>query len=126
MTWVDINKGDKANPEYRSRLVAKGIKTNKRDDLFRSNTTDGGNHIVVVSRHDRGERFEKGKEEEGTPFECIDIKRACLQAEAKKEINVELLEEDCEEGKCATLVKAMYGTRDAAQISGNHLQTCAA
>ena len=32
--WVDINKGDEINPEYRSRLVAKEIKNDKRDDLF--------------------------------------------------------------------------------------------
>ena len=32
--WIDINKGDKIHPEYRSRLVAKEIKTNKREDLF--------------------------------------------------------------------------------------------
>ena len=32
--WVDVNKGDKINPEYRSRLVAKAIKTDKRNDLF--------------------------------------------------------------------------------------------
>ncbi len=32
--WVDINKGDKVNPEYRSRLVAKETNTHKRDDLF--------------------------------------------------------------------------------------------
>ena len=27
--WVDINKGDDVNPEYRSRLVAKEIKVHK-------------------------------------------------------------------------------------------------
>ncbi len=32
--WVDVNKGDKINPEYRSRLVAKEIKIDKREDLF--------------------------------------------------------------------------------------------
>ena len=32
--WVDVNKGDDGKPEYRSRLVAKEIKTNKREDLF--------------------------------------------------------------------------------------------
>ena len=32
--WVDINKGDDQSPEYRSRLVAKEIKRDKRDDLF--------------------------------------------------------------------------------------------
>ena len=32
--WVDINKGDVLNPDYRSRLVAKEIKRDKREDLF--------------------------------------------------------------------------------------------
>ena len=32
--WVDVNKGDKVNPVYRSRLVAKEIKTDKRNYLF--------------------------------------------------------------------------------------------
>ena len=32
--WVDVNKGDDVTPEYRSRLVAKEIKIDKRFDLF--------------------------------------------------------------------------------------------
>ena len=32
--WVDVNKGDETNPEYRSRLVAKEINKGRRDDLF--------------------------------------------------------------------------------------------
>jgi hypothetical protein len=32
--WVDVNKGDEDDEEYRSRLVAKEIKYNKREDLF--------------------------------------------------------------------------------------------
>ena len=32
--WVDVNKGDTVHPEYRSRLVAQEIKTDKREDLF--------------------------------------------------------------------------------------------
>ena len=32
--WLDINKGDEVNAEYRSRLVAKEIKTDDRLDLF--------------------------------------------------------------------------------------------
>merc|ERR1711989_21862 len=32
--WVDINKGDLERPEYRSRLVAKEIKRDKREDLL--------------------------------------------------------------------------------------------
>ena len=30
MQWVDANKGDEENPEYRSRIVAKDLKS-KRD-----------------------------------------------------------------------------------------------
>ncbi len=32
--WVDVNKGDDAKPEYRSRLVAQEINDSKREDLF--------------------------------------------------------------------------------------------
>ena len=32
--WIDINKGDVKEPNYRSRLVAKEIYTYTRDDLF--------------------------------------------------------------------------------------------
>ena len=32
--WVDVNKGDERRPEYRSRLVAKEIKRDKREYLF--------------------------------------------------------------------------------------------
>ena len=32
--WLDVNKGDSNNPEYRSRLVAEEIKTDKRFDMF--------------------------------------------------------------------------------------------
>ena len=32
--WVDVNKGDSVHPEYRSRLVAQEINTNRREDLF--------------------------------------------------------------------------------------------
>merc|ERR1711873_169630 len=30
--WVDVNKGDDSKPDYRSRLVAKELNTNKRED----------------------------------------------------------------------------------------------
>ena len=31
--WIDINKGDTANPNYRSKLIAREINTHKRDEL---------------------------------------------------------------------------------------------
>ena len=32
--WIDVDKGDKINPDYRSRLVAQEIKTDKSQELF--------------------------------------------------------------------------------------------
>ena len=32
--WVDVNKGDENEPEYRSRLVAKEIKRRNDEDIF--------------------------------------------------------------------------------------------
>ena len=32
--WIDINKGDATNPNYRSRLVAKEIKREHADEMF--------------------------------------------------------------------------------------------
>ncbi len=32
--WLDINKGDRVHPDYRSRWVTKDFKNGKRDDLF--------------------------------------------------------------------------------------------
>ena len=48
-------------------------------------------------------------------LEFIDIKRAYLQAPARRDLYVQLPTEDADEGMCAKLNKAMYGTRDAAQ-----------
>ena len=65
--------------------------------------------------HGEGTGYTKGEEHVGMKFEFIDIKRAYLQADAKRDIYVELPQEDVEAGTCAKLVKAMSGTRDAAQ-----------
>ena len=32
--WIDINKGDRDSPSYRSRIVARELNTHTRDDLF--------------------------------------------------------------------------------------------
>ena len=32
--WVDVNKGDTAHPDYRSRLVAKEFRTDVRPELY--------------------------------------------------------------------------------------------
>jgi hypothetical protein len=48
-------------------------------------------------------------------MDVIDVRRAYFHAAARREVYVELPEEDHEEGMCGKLCKSMYGTRDAAQ-----------
>ena len=52
----------------------------------------------------------------------MEIRRAYVHAEAKRDIYVELPEEDAEPGMCGKLVKAMYGTRDAAANWESHFR----
>jgi hypothetical protein len=62
-----------------------------------------------------GKGYRKGNKEGGMKLEFIDIRRAYFQANAVRDVFVELPEEDAEEGMCGMLIRAMYGTRDAAQ-----------
>ena len=48
-------------------------------------------------------------------LEFIDVRRAHFHAKAMRLVYVKLPEEDNQEGMCGKLIKAMYGTRDAAQ-----------
>ena len=61
-----------------------------------------------------GVGYDRGREDKGMTFEFIDINKAYLQAETKREVYVALPDEDKETGMCAKLIKSMYGTRDAA------------
>ena len=55
-----------------------------------------------------------GNPEEGMKIDFVDISRAYFQADAIREVYVQLPDEDWEEGMCGKLLKSMYGTRDAA------------
>merc|ERR1711989_3021 len=103
--WVDINKGDLERPEYRSRLVAKEIKRDKREDLFAA-TPPLEAKKVLFSLFACGMNFS---------LDFIDVSRAYFHARARRRVFVELLQRDHEQGMCGLLKKAMYGTRDAAQ-----------
>ena len=113
--WVDVNKGDERRPEYRSRLVAKETKRDKREDLFAATPPLEALKILLPLALTEGIGYTKGREEEGMNIEFIDIKRAYLQADARRDVYVELPQEDGQVGMCAKLTKAMYGARDAAQ-----------
>ncbi len=74
--WIDINKGDTENPEYRSRLVAKEIKKDSREDLFAATPPLEALKILFRLAMTEGIGVEKGKENEGMKLEFIDNRRA--------------------------------------------------
>ena len=105
--WVDINKGDEAAPEYRSRLVAQELNQEKRDDIFAATPPLEVLRLMLsILASTRPKKKWK--------LDSIDIRRAYFHAQAKRTIYVKLPKEDGQDGMCGKLVKAMYGTRDAA------------
>ena len=110
--WLDINKGDEAKPNYRSRLVGREIKTDKRLDLFAA--TPPLESLKVVTS------ICASNQQRSNPYRIlsIDIKRAYFCAPATRPVFIEIPVEDYEEGdegRIGKLNVSLYGTRDAAQ-----------
>ena len=103
--WIHINKGDDERPNYRSRWVAKQFKTHEDFELFAATPPlDALRYVIsTAASMDNG---------------CLmsnDVSRAYFHAPATRAMFVELPVEAGEPpGKCASLLKRLYGTRDAA------------
>ena len=80
--WVDINKGDDVNPEYRARLVAKEINTGKRDDLFAATPPLEAKKALLSMAVTEGIGFKRGHRQSGKNLDFIDIRRAYFHARA--------------------------------------------
>ena len=107
--WVDINKGDSANPNYRSRLVAKEFNTGPCPELYAA-TPPSECLRIMLSKMASG----RGK---GVSLMYADVSRAYFYAKAVRPVYVRLPEEDTgpgDEGRCGKLMMSMYGTRGAA------------
>ena len=107
--WVDINKGDSKNPNYRSRLVAKEFRTTVNPDLYAA-TPPSECLRLMLSKVASGKR-------QGITLMYADVSRAYFYARAERPVYVKLPEEDKEAGdenRCGRLRMSMYGTRDAA------------
>ena len=108
--WVDCNKGDANNPEYRSRWVARDIR--KVWELVWSASTPPLEVLKwLLAKCVEQKRSQRGKR---LKLVFIDIKKAHLTAPASRRLFVELPDGDREEGMCAELLTSMYGMRDAA------------
>ena len=99
--------------------MAKEIKRDKRDDLFAATPPLEAKKMLFSAAVTAGVRHQAGSKEEGMKIEFIDISRAYFQAEAIRDVHMQLPDEDWEEGMCGKLMKSMYGTRDAAQNWGS-------
>ena len=111
--WIDINKGDQKNPNYRSRLVAREVNIHQMDDLF-AWTPPLEALKSILSMAASGNR--------GEVVMVNELGRAFFHANVCREVFVQLAEEDRklgEERMCGKLNYSIYGTRDAAQNWAN-------
>ena len=108
--WIDHNKGDVDQPNYRSRLVAKQFNTGNDDSFFAATPPIEGLR-VVFSHATTGRSRTKA-------VMVNDVSRAYMHAEAAPNIYVDECEEAEVEGDtepmCWLTTKSMYGTRPAA------------
>ncbi len=88
--WVDANKGDEENPEYRCRLVAKEIKKDNREGLFAA-TPPLEAKKMLFSLWASAPRIRLG---------FGSVVRAYFHARARGRVCVELAREDFEEATC--------------------------
>ena len=116
--WIDVNKGDRGNRDYRSRLVGREIKRDQRPDLFVATPPFESMRMIIsiCASHQNG----------GSPCRILtfDIKRAYCFANVKRPIYIyiymciEMFVEDGEENDehlVGKLNLSLYGTRGAAQ-----------
>ena len=113
--WIDINKGDDENPNYRSRLVGKEFNDGQMDGLFAGTPPLEALRFLV-----HGAATVRSGEEMGTKVIMVnDVARAFFEAPAMRNICIEIPKEDMSEAdrrhdKVGHLRMSLYGTRDAA------------
>ena len=87
--WVDLNKGDEINKEYRSRLVAKEIKLDNGQDLFAATPPLEVKKMLFSLAVTEGVGYCVGHLEEGMKIDFVDISRAFFQARRPTEESLE-------------------------------------
>ncbi len=113
--WIDQNKGDEMDPNYRARLVAREINRCVRNDLFAA-TPPLESLRLILSRCAAHQYADRG--EDNFVIMYNDVKRAYFHAPAQRPIYVKIPMEDFEPGDedmVGMLNLFLYGTRDAAK-----------
>ena len=108
--WIDINKGDSAKPNYRSRLVAKEFNNGAQEGLFAA--TPPLEAVRLLLSQAATMRLQS---RERQVVMINDIARAFFEAPVTRTVCVELPPEANAPGDCVGLLQlSLYGTRDAA------------
>ena len=114
--WLDTNKSDTNDPDYRSRWVGREFKGNdgNRDDLFAATPPLEAKKSPIALASCQRDVPNHLKNKLG----FLDIRKAYFHAKVKRLVYVSLPEEFCEPGEygkvCGRLNFSLYGTRDAA------------
>lgn len=104
---VDINKGDTANANYRSRLVAREYKTEEKLEWYAATPPSECFRLMLS----------KLACNRSANLMYADVSRAYFYALAARPVFVDFPAEDRgpgDENRCGLLLMSMYGTRDAA------------
>ena len=121
--WVDVNKGDELNPNYRSRLVARQIKALDRSGASYFATApplEALRTVLSLAMTRIGEHRPDWRPDSPsrTQLSFIDVSRAYFNAKIdqnEKPTFVSLPGEDPDSlSMCGQLLRHMYGTRPAA------------
>ena len=92
--WLDINKGDEDEMNYRSRLVAKDFNTGKEDGIFAATPPLEALKLLLTDVATVGVNGTEDK-----IMMINDVARAFFEADMRNELCVELPDEDKEEGE---------------------------
>ena len=109
--WIDVNKGDEARPNYRSRFVGRELNLSKRLDLFAATPPLEALEAICsicVSNQQMGRSYR---------ILAVDVKRAYVYGKAQRPVFIEIPIEDWAPGGEQLVGKlnlSLYGTRDAA------------
>ena len=128
--WLDINKGDDANPRYRSRFVGKEFNDKTVDGLFAATPPLEALRLLISWAASYG--VAPPGVAGGTKERCIliaDVSRAFFEAPARRDVCVELPEEAMERGETTQetvgkLLASLYGTRDASANWQDEVKKC--
>ena len=111
--WIDTNKGDRDNPNYRSRLVGREFNEGHNDLLYAS-TPPLEAMRLILSHAATTDDEQPGRRRQ---VMINDVSRAYFYAKQKRIIYIELPKEDgdAKVDEIGRLELCLYGTRDAAK-----------